>query len=103
MVARWPSLREEFYSRNPNLFSLKFIDMRAGQVPGELLLTTGDQIYLDQLNYQNGQKLKDIENFIAQKTGRRYTIRLVKSEQNQHVSWTREDFSKNIHMNIDFQ
>ena len=103
VVARWPSLREEFYSRNPNLFSLKFIDMRAGQVPGELLLTTGDQIYLDQLNYQNGQKLKDIENFIAQKTGRRYTIRLVKSEQNQHVSWTREDFSKNIHMNIDFQ
>ena len=103
VVASWPSLREEFYSRNPNLFSLKFIDMRAGQVPGELLLTTGDQIYLDQLNYQNGQKLKDIENFIAQKTGRRYTIRLVKSEQNQHVSWTREDFSKNIHMNIDFQ
>ena len=100
---QWPALREELISRGRNLYTLKYIDMKPGTAPGELWLVTSDQIYLNQLNMQGGEKLKLIADFIRQKTGRNYTIRLVKPENDQAARWTREDYIRNIHMDINFQ
>ncbi|MBO6158256.1 MAG: hypothetical protein J6P72_03200, partial [Firmicutes bacterium] len=101
VAAKWPVFRDELIRQSRNLYTLTKVDMQPGNGPDELFLVASEQIYIDQLSMQDGEKLKIIIDFIRKKTGKIFTIRLIRQEEKK--VWTKEDFASNIHMDIHWQ
>ncbi len=99
LIAAWPRMQDELLRRSPNLMALKYSQMKAGDAPAELVLVANMPVYYNQIEAHK----EEIASFILEKTGTPYMLRVMKSDGSSGSSWGKNEFNRNIHMDINYK
>ena len=92
-------MQDELLRRSPNLMALKYSQMKAGDAPSELVLVANMPVYYNQIEAHK----EEIASFILEKTGTPYMLRVMKSDGSSGSSWGKNEFNRNIHMDINYK
>ena len=103
VIAKWPEIRKKIIMQWQSLYTLNFMRMEPGSSDEELILKTSKEVYSRQLEMNDGEKLRLIEDQIQEATGVRMRVRAVCDERARSQSEDLSDIKNQIHMDVNWR
>ena len=100
VIDQWPGIQEAVIDHEPSMRTLQKIRAEAGYEPGVIVLTSEMTIFLEQLS-QHPDKIKLIENVIADVTGVR--VRVIIGKGQARKGGVSQELINTIHMDVEMR
>lgn len=100
VLSRWNQIIKNVTDQQPGMMTMQKIRAEQGEEPGVLRLVSDQEIYLKTLSTPGGNKLRLIENAIADETGKRFKV-VVGKAQNTKTNVSQEALNR-INMDIQY-
>ena len=95
---QWAGIKKKIIKKNPGMYILNMMELRQGEQPDLLRLSSQNPIYCDQLKQRGGEKLRIIEQVIGEETG--IAVRIDTQEQRIQTAQVPQDDYSDILQNI---
>ncbi len=100
VIDQWPGIQEAVIDHEPSMRTIQKIRAEAGYEPGVIVLTSEMTIFLEQLS-QHPDKIKLIENVIADVTGVR--VRVIIGKGQARKGGVSQELINTIHMDVEMR
>ncbi len=100
VLDQWPGIQAAVVDHEPSMRTIQKINAEAGYEPRVIVLTSETPIFLEQLN-QRPDKLKLIENVIADITGER--VKVITGKGRQKRGGVSQELINTIHMDVEMR
>ncbi len=100
VISRWNSIVKNVTDQQPGMMTLQKIRAEQADEPGVLRLVSDQEIYLKTLTTPGGNKIRIIENAIADETGKRFKV-IVGKAQSVRTNVSQEALNK-INMDVQY-
>lgn len=97
VLEKWPSIKTNFVNYGPMNMVIHKITVHPGYEKGTLVLRSESSIFLDQISIPS--KLKQLENAIADETGKRF--RIIVDKKGDRKPGLSQDILNSIHMDVE--